>query len=496
MRALLVLISLFVVAVALYACTYEKYDLPYARAGYDSFSHLGMIRTIQSDIDPAGHPLVEDCFPALYEGDTHLGPYLTSAALLSFSSWLSPRASLFIMAVFNIALLIWGLYFFFKRYSRDRLLALTGVALVLASTSLEILVKPQSLALADLLVTAHYPATFASGLMLLLLGLNVSFLDRPGLWLWFAQLVLAFLLITSHPLTGVMYAVALILLAIFGRRDGKAGWMRRLALVATLPAAAALASLWPFYSWWGSLSQSLSNGSGGYSPVAHNWEEILRILGLSLLGLPFLVRWRRLFLMLWCLACLAIAFSYLTPFQMPLYWRFAYMARIPLLLGLAWGITRDIPSIIKRQEFRRAVLVLSLTVFAAISLFYSASKVSDLAWGNKPFENITFLERFQGPEVVLLASPEYMYMAQGLYLFDVPTVTEGHAPQDIIGPRLEEVRVAEASLDPSLFDGLIREYRPRYVVAVGEGARDVALTVSGGEIVGEQGSLYIVEIVY
>jgi hypothetical protein len=492
-KAGLAMMLVLLFALTLYSWTYAAYELPYASAGFDGFSHLGMVRTLHGEIDPGGHPLVDGFYPALYEGDTHLGPYLTVAAVMSLGRGMTPKSALLLLALFNLALVAFGLYFFFRRYTGDRVVALAGAALVFASTSLEALVKPQSCALADLLVTAHYPATFALGIMFILLGLNLIFLDRPTTWLWLAQALLCFLLITSHPLTGVMYGLALVLLA--ASHPGKTGasWKLRLVLIGILPAAAAATLLWPFYNWWASLFGALPDGAGGYSPVAHDWAEILRIVGLAFLGLPFLVRWRRLFPLLWCLASLLIALSYLTPLQAPLYWRFAYMARIPLLLGLAWGLIRDVPTLIRRERVRRAVVVLSLAALVAISLYYSVLKVADIALGEKAPDRIAFVEEFQGPGTVLLGTPANIYMAQGLYLFDVPTVTEGHAPQKIIAPRLEEIRIAFASLDPSLLERLIDKYRPRYILAEWEAARDAFLSACGGELVAQQDYFYLIE---
>lgn len=345
------------VGLAVLAWLYRE-DAP-VRLGLDTFHHLASVRELARGEFPPRHNLVAGQVP-----QGHYGPYLVAVAGVAQWTRASPRAALYAAGL--LGLLAFVLAF--------RAVAVRTVGPPAARWS----------ALAALLLSGPWPSVHGAmpgpgwpgttsiadaqnfffpqhaGLVLLLALLALLLPPRPGEvaalppWRAAAAVVVAGLLVASHPLTGLPMAAALaaLLLSELLARPRPA----RLALIAALPAlGVALAALWPYYpllqlfgaftmpQLWEPPSPPPGPGPAYMAMAVVPWGDLLaglRSLGPAAAGIVWcgvLAGRRQPFLLLWAGLDLLLAAA-----PIPFHQRFLIFAALPLqiaatgLLEAAW----------------------------------------------------------------------------------------------------------------------------------------------------------------
>ena len=326
---------LIIFLVLSYVFSFFFYNLPYRQYG-DVPNHIATIKQLQNQILKGD--VISNVFPDLYRNSPHNGVYFILVLLVSIIFGLSIMKSFFIFGIINIILLYIGLYSFIFNYLKDKKIAITSVLLFILLSGIDLKIHGSSFAFIDLMVSAHYPVIFSSALMLIALSLNISYLFNPSKKYFLISLILAFMLFNSHLLIGFIYFGLLFLLLITEYLKNQGNKIRILKLSSIIPLTLIIALFWPFYSYF---LQFVKSNPIQVKPIFSIEEEFFKLRDIilpSILGIVFLIRKKYSFLLIWSIVFLIISFSFLFPVRIPLYWRFAFLLKIPLIIGLGIGL--------------------------------------------------------------------------------------------------------------------------------------------------------------
>ena len=381
------------------------------RAGFglDAYHHLASVRELMKGEFPPRHNLV-----AGYAPQGHYGPYLVGVSAMARVLGLSPLRALYAAGVANLLLFLLALHAVTAR--------LVGPLAARFSALVALLFwgpwpRPGMVSVAwgwpgtTSLAEPHnffYP--HQAGLVLLLATL-LALLPGPFLGLrarsrYAAAVALGAVLVASHALTGMAFALAVGALAAAELLTRAASPRRTAALVALPLLALALACLWPYYPVAGllkafalpSLRTPLvaSAVAGGTAAVATAvpplpvWDT----LGPAFVGLPFaaFLAWRgRPFLLLWAGANLLLG---VVP-AVPLHQRFLFYAALPLQIAAA-GVLQ---AAFARPGLAQAGAC-ALLLAGAVSASLRAHSLLD-----RERPDLSFIDRLTPEDAVVLTDP-------------------------------------------------------------------------------------------
>ena len=384
------------------------------RAGFglDAYHHLASVRELMKGEFPPRHNLV-----AGYAPQGHYGPYLVGVSRMARVLDLSPLRALYAAGVANLLLFLLALHAVTARLVSPLAAPFAGLAALLfwGPWPWPGMVSvawgwPGTTSLADP-YNFFYP--HQAGLVLLLAAL-LALLPGPFLGLrarsrYAVAIVLGALLVASHALTGLAFALAMGALAATGLLTRTASPRRTAALLALPLLALALACLWPYYPVAGllkafalpSLRTPLAAAAvaGQAAAVATTAPAVPPLpvwgtLGPALVGLPFaaVLAWRgRPFLMLWAGACLLLG---LVP-AVPLHQRFLFYAALPLQIAGA-GLLQ--------AAFARGGLARAGAGALLLACGLSASLRAHALLGRER-PDLSFIERLTPQDAVVLTDP-------------------------------------------------------------------------------------------
>lgn len=377
--------------------------------GLDAYHHLAGVRELMKGEFPPRHNLV-----AGYAPQGHYGPYLVGVAGMARTLGLSPLQALYVAGVVNLLLFVLALGAVTARLLGPLAARFSPVTALLfwgpwprpgaGSTSWG---WPGTTSLAD----PHnffYPNQ--AGLVLLLV---VLLLLLPGPFLGLGEraryaiaVALGAVLVASHALTGMAFALALGALAFSGFLVRSASPRRAAALLALPLLALALACLWPYYPVAGLLkaftlpalrtpvvASAVAGGAVLALPAAPPLP-VFDTLGPALLGLPFalvLARRGQPFLLVWAGTSLLLG---VVP-ALPLYQRFLFYAALPLQIAAA-GLLQ---AAFARGGLARAGAG-ALLVACLLSTSYRASALL-----SRERPDLSFIDRLTPEEAVVLTDP-------------------------------------------------------------------------------------------
>ena len=381
------------------------------RAGFglDAYHHLAAVRELMKGEFPPRHNLV-----AGYAPQGHYGPYLVGVAGMARTFGLSPLLALYAAGVANLLFFVLALHAVTARLVGPLAARFSALVALLfwgpwpwsgqASVAWG---WPGTTSLAD---PQNFFYPHQAGLVLLLAAL-LALLPGPFLGLrarsrYAAAVLLGALVVASHALTGMAFALAVGALAATGVVKRTASAPRTVALVALPLLALALACLWPYYPVVGLLrafavpslrvpvaAAAVASGTAALVPAVPPlpiWDT----LGPTLVGLPFaaVLAWRgQPFLLLWAGMSLLLG---VVP-AVPLHQRFLFYAALPLQIA-ATGLLQVACA---RGGLARAA--------AGLLLLAGAGSVSLRAHAllDRERPNLSFVDRLTPEDAVVLTDP-------------------------------------------------------------------------------------------
>ncbi len=405
-------------------------------------------------------------------------------ALIASLPGASNFTAIYIFGLFGIAVFLSGIFFLTRALSASSRAALLAAIFSLVICSAEVMVRGNSFSFVELLACAHYASVVAMGLMMLALSLNIRYLEKGDWRHYLLQLLLAALVLNIHLLTGMGYLLVLALLVVV-----YAAWERRitrrhLLLLSLLPAALILLSLWPLYHWWDIFRGSIQGSNTVLGEPAEKFSSFgyfFQATVFFFIGLPFLLKKERerIFLLAWTLVFTLIALSFLLPVSIAFYWRFAYVMRIPLVIGLALGLGVDIWKLPRWRAVAIPVILAVVGVFVVASLVVTVRRYQDIM-AKDGYASVEAFMDTGGEGINLLANPVQGYMLMGISDYNIYSITQGHADPAIITARNERLETAYASPAPGDWEELLGEYGiTRALVSRNKSSVDAALLLNG-----------------
>jgi len=472
------LVLLILVLVVLYAYGFWSLHLPFRSSGYDGFNHMGLLRLTESKLG-LGPSLDPDLFPGLYEKNERLGINYVAMALLSALPGSSEAAALFAFGLLGIALFLSGIYYLARTLSGSQRVGFLAALLSLLLGPYELLPRGNSFSLVEMLIDAHYASVLAMGMFMFALGLCVRYLREGRRRDYLLAAALSLLVFNVHLLSGIQYFSLLVLLVLTFALSERRFHRRHLHLLLLVPLTLLLASAWPLYHWWSIFGKNpliAGNDEGAMTSLLPFLERSV----LFFAGLPFLLRRarERVFLLAWALAFALVSLSYWLPVSVAYYWRFAMPMRIPLVVGLALGLGRDIWSLQRWKAATVTVVLITSSAFLGTSAWRTGLRFDYVLQGNA-YQSLEAFKDLGGEGERLVAHPAAGYDLMGISSFQVISVL-GHAPASLVRPRNELLGRAFSTPDPSLWKALLEEYGARRVLVPRPGSyRDLALLLNG-----------------
>jgi hypothetical protein len=443
---IIALIVLIVFICLLYTYFFFAHDFPLRGVGSDTYSHLGILRCVREQLG-FGEDLSPNMFPYLYRNNNRNGINYVIMALISALPGISNFTALYIFGLLGIVVFFSGLYFMVWSLFASHRVAFLAALLSLVLCSYESSMSGNSYSAAEILANAHYASVLSLGIALILIGLNVRFL-KGGSWKQYVlQVILSALALNIHVLTGIEYFLILVILvAVYALKERRMT-RRHFMLLSLIPAALVLATLWPLYHWY-SIFGGTAAGTGRSEAIHASVGEFTGRMVLFLIGLPFIISTKkeRLFLLAWTVAFAIICLSFLAPMRVPYFWRFAFVMRIPLIVGLALGLGMDIWALKRWKVVAVPVILVIIAAFIGVSIWRTTLRFQTAMETNDYDKVAVFIPYAEGG-ANLLALPMPAYALMGISEYNVASVAEGHAPQEIIGER--NLALSDAFLMPT-----------------------------------------------
>lgn len=458
--ALLVLILAMII---FYSFSFYQNDAPLRKSGGDAYAHLGLLRETRKSLGMKEH-LTEDMFPDIYSENLRQGVNYVFMAVISGLPGSSNLFALYIFGLIGIILFLSGIYCLTLKLSGSPRAAFLAALLSLIICGYDTLTHGNSFTLVELLVTAHYASIQAMGLAMFALVLNIRYMEKGGWKLYAGQVLLSLIIFNIHILTGIEYfVILLILVAIYAFKDRRLSRIH-LKLITIIPITLLLASLWPYYHWW-SIFELNPMGTGEKGQRFASFSNFLELNLMYIIGLPFLINGKRerLFLLAWALVFALVSVSFILPIRISLFWRFANVMRIPLVIGLALGLGVDLWQMSKRRLAATGIILVITLSFVGVSIWRTVLRYQELMQKNA-YAQVEAFPPYSEGGVNLIAHPSPGYNLMGVSSYNLVSVLSGHGPRDLVQERNDGLRDAYATPDPELWRGLLEEYDAEQVL--------------------------------
>ncbi|MEW6553607.1 MAG: hypothetical protein AB1384_04905 [Actinomycetota bacterium] len=491
---LIALAVLVLLAASFYTFAYFHEKMPYKSTGYDTYSHLGILRSVEDQIG-VGEDLVPGLFPDLYRSNNRSGINYVAMALAASVPGNSNFFTLYLFGLLGIAVFLAGAFYLTRTLFGSSRAAFLAALFSLVLCGYDAAVHGNSYTWLELMIDAHYASTLAVGLMMFCLALNAKYLRKGGWKPYLVQVLLAAVVFNIHMLTGIQYFLVLVILVIVYAARERSFSRQHLLLLGIIPAALLLATLWPLYHWW----DIFSRGAVGLDGREGKLTGLLPFLEgsvLFLIGLPFLIRKEkeRLFLLFWALAFAAVTLSFVTPVSIAYYWRFQYVMRIPLVIGLALGLGLDVWRLRRWKAVAIPVILAICLAFIGVSLWRTGLRYQGLTEKNN-YDVMEPFAAFAQEGDVLIANPATSYNLMGISSYNVVSVLAGHAPRQLTADKNQLLEEAFLLPYPSTWQKLLEEYGASEVLVPNVySCRDTAFLLNGTRLQGNMFySLYEVD---
>jgi hypothetical protein len=454
------------------------WDAIYARSitwksGSDYWEHSAVLRAWIQNLANPEHPMIGG-----EVSSPRFSPHFLIVAVLARLLGVDAIGAMSIAEVLNTALLLVGIYVFFRTYFRSRLASLFGL-LVMFGSWLDAPHFSNVYKLDVYFSVAGYPSNATLAVTLITFTIAVIVLrserERRGL-LGLLAVLFGYIYIT-HPLTAMMSLTgALILAAVepgIARR-------RRVLVGGSVVAGLLLSALWPYYPAirmvTGGTVDRVSNDIEEGSFTLHPFyapDMMFDIVGYAIVGVAlipyFLIRRKQLFLALGPLPLLAV-FLANAFVQLPLGHRFILLATFYFQASLVWLLLRLVSRDTLAAAWWKAPAVRAL-VASAIGIFFVYLAYDNVKDARKRFTRAMLVResptvRF-GRRVAELVGPNAVVLADKLTSWSLPTfgthVVAFHHRNPLVPDALER-NAAVARFLGSASDDKREEILERYKV--------------------------------
>lgn len=323
--------------------------------GADYWEHSAALRAL---LDNPWHP--SNSFLASPIPSPRYVPSFILAALIGRAFKLDALGAMGVVSCINLALLLTGIFWFFRSYFRDRRASLYGLVVMFASWY-DAWHFSNVYQIKILFSTVSYPSTAALGLSLIGFSVTLravrSTAERVEWgWLGACAAVLALVMIT-HPLTAMLGFAGATLIA---ATDPGIPWRQRLRVGGAIALGGLLSFAWPYFPMAGVLRSGSHDEMSGVLPQLAGVSEeatgrlhqfyrqkgLVNSLGLALLGAPIalylIARRRHWFISLGALAML-LPFIVNLWVPLPLGHRFILLAVFFLQTAVVWLLLKATP---------------------------------------------------------------------------------------------------------------------------------------------------------
>jgi hypothetical protein len=259
------------------------------RYGYDYWEHSAVIKEWSSNLWHPNNPHI-----ATQTTSMRFMPYffLLSAAARIFQ--LTPFQALGLGAIFNIGVLLIGVFLFFRKYFKNDWAPLFGLIILLTGWGIGFSWS-NLYQLRSLFSVVSYPSFFVFAWTFILLWLTLKILREEqflskGL---FTLGILAPIMLLSHPLTAIFTLVAICLLAV---TETGADLKIRFLIIGSLILGSVLVLFWPYFSLLNAVKHQAERSftfPSTFIDSSYNFYQLKRVLfllGPALLGILVISR--------------------------------------------------------------------------------------------------------------------------------------------------------------------------------------------------------------
>jgi hypothetical protein len=462
------------------------WDAIYARSitwksGSDYWEHSAVLRAWIQNLANPEHPMIGG-----EVSSPRFSPHFLIVAILARLLGVDAIGAMSIAEVLNTALLLVGIYVFFRTYFRTRLASLFGLFVMFGSWW----DAPHFSNVYKLDVyfsVAGYPsnATLAVTLIAFTIALIAlrSARERRGLLALLAVLF-GYIYIT-HPLTAMMSLTGALILAAV---EPGVPRRRRLWVGGTVVAGLLLSAIWPYYPAirmvTGGTVDRVSNDIEQGSFTLHPFyapDLMFDIVGFAIVGVAlipyFLIKRKQLFLALGPLPLLAV-FLANAFVQLPLGHRFILLATFYFQASLVWLLLRLVARDTLSAAWWKAPALRAI-VACAIGIFFVYITYDNVADAQKRFTRGMLVResptvRF-GRRVAELVGPNAVVLADKLTSWSLPTfgthVVAFHHRNPLVPDALERnaavARFLGSGSDETR-ETILRRYKVTHVIVSGK----------------------------
>lgn len=489
------------------------WDAIYARSitwkpGSDYWEHSAVLRAWIQNLANPEHPMIGG-----EVSSPRFSPHFLIVAVLARLLGVDAIGAMSIAEVLNTALLLIGIYVFFRTYFRTRLASLFGLFVMFGSW----LDAPHFSNVYKLDVyfsVAGYPSN--ATLSITLFAFTVALIalrserERRGL-LALLSFFWGYIYIT-HPLTAMMSLTGALILATV---EPGVARRRRLLVGGTVVAGLLLSAIWPYYPAirmvTGGTVDRVSNDIEQGSFTLHAFyapDLMFDIVGFAIVGVAlipyFLIRRKQLFLALGPLPLLAV-FLANAFVQLPLGHRFILLATFYFQASLVWLLLRLVsPDTFPAAWWKKPAV--RAGVAGALGLFFVYIAYDNVKDANKRFTRSMLLResptvRF-GRRVAELAGPNAVVLADKLTSWSLPTfgtrVVAFHHRNPLVPDALERnAAVARffGSASDEKREATLKRYKVTHVIVSGKrGSADRFLAERGSvKVLPGDSRLYVLD---
>ncbi len=421
-------------------------------------------------------------------------PEFVLLALVARVLTLSPFQALALAGVLHLAILMGGVYAFYRLYFRDRRAPLYGLIVALGSWY-DGFHYSNVYQLSILFEVAGYPSTAAVGLSFVAFAIAVRVLRGPPSRAW---LVLLGLMVTNvvltHPLTATMTVTGLGALALL---EPGVERRRRWVILAVVAAACLAVELWPYYSTWQTLrggdEVDLSWVTGGSDEVAEEAEgkathlfyrpvPLAKTIGFAAVGAYALAAvvftGRHRFLLLGAVTML-LPFVVNAAVEVPLGHRFILLVIPFLQMGLVWMLLKATPGFhegwwrLRGPPWVRHLSVLGVAAALGAMVMVNVEKADAITHSWRGTRR-SVIRRCRG--VADVAGPGAVVMADPLASWSLPAcgvkVVALQHPNPLVADQRVRSALVQRFLDPATSNAereqILARYRATHVLTHGK----------------------------